>query len=143
MICLEVTEAVLQEAVDKHCNLVIAHHPLIFQPIKRLNGKSYVEKCLVYAVKKDIAIYAKHTNLDNVAQGVNAQIAQTLELSDLSILLPRPSVLSKLTTFVPPSALEEVLQEIPEIDFIESKSRSGISIITVNFQEKYKQQSSR
>lgn len=112
LICLDVTEAVLQEAVDQHCNLIIAHHPIVFKPITRLNGKNYVERCLMQAIKQDIAIYALHTNLDNVAQGVNAQIAQTLELHNLSVLLPQPSVLSKLTTFVPRAVLEEVLQAL-------------------------------
>ncbi|MEM9416883.1 MAG: Nif3-like dinuclear metal center hexameric protein [Bacteroidota bacterium] len=112
LICLDITEAVLQEAKAKACNLIIAHHPLIFRPIKRLTAKSYVEKCLAYAIKEDLAIYSLHTNLDNVAQGVNRQIAQTLGLQDLSILLPKPGTLRQLTTFVPPAATKPLLQAL-------------------------------
>lgn len=110
--CLDVTEAVLAEAQAQNCNLIIAHHPLIFQPIKKLTGSSRVARCLIQAIKQDLAIYAIHTNLDNVIQGVNKRLAQCLALQDLAILLPKPDTLSTLTTFVPPSAIEQVLQAL-------------------------------
>ena len=112
LICLDITEAVLQEAKAKACNLIIAHHPLIFRPINQLTGKNYVARCIAYAIKQDLAIYSLHTNLDNVAQGVNRQIAQTLGLQNLSILLPKPDILGKLTTFVPQSFIDPVLQAL-------------------------------
>ena len=110
--CLDITEAVLAEAQAQHCNLIIAHHPPIFQPIKKLTYSSYLEKCIIQAIKQDIAIYAIHTNLDNVAQGVNKRLAQCLNLQQLAILLPKLGTLSQLTTFVPPSSLEQVLQAL-------------------------------
>ena len=112
LICLDITESVLQEAKAKNCNLIIAHHPIIFRPINQLTGRSYVERCITYAIKQDIALYTLHTNLDNVAQGVNRQIAQTLGLNNLSILLPKPGTLSQLTTFIPHASIDPVLQAL-------------------------------
>lgn len=112
LICLDITEPVLQEAKAKNCNLIIAHHPIIFRPINQLTGKNYVERCVIYAIKQDIALYTLHTNLDNVAQGVNLQIAQTLGLKNLSILLPKPGILNQLTTFVPHSSIDPVLRAL-------------------------------
>lgn len=110
--CLDITEAVLHEAKSQNCNLIIAHHPIIFQPIKKLTGSNYVERCIIQAIRQDLAIYAIHTNIDNIAQGVNKRLAQCLALQHLAILLPKPSTLSKLTTFVPQSAIEPVLQAL-------------------------------
>lgn len=112
LICLDITEAVLQEAKAKACNFIIAHHPLIFQPISKLTGKNHVERCITYAIKQDLAIYGLHTNLDNVAQGVNRQIAQCLDLQSMAILFPKPDVLGKLTTFAPRSSIASVLQAL-------------------------------
>ena len=112
LICLDVTESLLQEAKGKNCNLIIAHHPIIFRAIHQLTGKNYVERCIIYAVKNNIAIYTLHTNFDNVTRGVNRHMAQTLGLSNLSILLPKPGVLSQLTTFVPPASIDSVLHAL-------------------------------
>jgi dinuclear metal center YbgI/SA1388 family protein len=112
LICLDITEPVLQEAKEKNCNLIIAHHPIIFRPINQLTGKNYVERCITYAIKQDIALYTLHTNLDNVDQGVNRQMAQTLGLSHLSILLPKSGTLSQLTTFVPYASIDPVLNAL-------------------------------
>ncbi len=87
LLCLDVTEAVLQEAADKGCNLVVAHHPLVFRPVKHITDQTYVERCLRFAVKNDIAIYAAHTNLDNAAGGVNHEIASRLGLQDVQFLV--------------------------------------------------------
>lgn len=115
LISVDVTAAVLQEAKAKGCNLIITHHPLIFQPIYHLTGQDHVSRCITYAIKQDLAIYVLHTNLDNVAQGVNQQIAQTLGLQDLSILSPKPGTLNQLTAFVPPSATPTVLQALHKV----------------------------
>jgi len=99
---------VLEEAKAKKCNLVIAHHPIVFKGLKRLNGRTYVERVVMEAIRKNIAIYAIHTNLDNVYhQGVNAKIAERLQLVDTQILLPK-KVLKKLYTFVPLGHAEKV-----------------------------------
>ena len=112
LICLDVTEAVLKEAQAQNCNLIIAHHPIIFQPIKKLTPSSSIEKCIIQAIQQDLAIYIMHTNLDNIAQGVNKRLSQCLDLQELTILLPKRGTLSKLTTFVPQSAIQEVLQAL-------------------------------
>lgn len=91
---LDVTEEVINEAIASGCNLVIAHHPIIFSGIKKLNGKNYVEKTVIAAIKNDIAIYAIHTNLDNVLEGVSGVMADRLGLMDKKILLPKRDVSS-------------------------------------------------
>ena len=90
MISLDVTDAVIEEAEKLGCNLIIAHHPIIFSGLKTLTGATHVERVVIKAIKKDIALYAIHTNLDNVIyNGVNEKIAQMLSLKNLKILLPK------------------------------------------------------
>ncbi len=101
LITLDVTEEVMYEAINNGCNLIVAHHPLIFKGIKKLNNESQVERMIVLAIKHDIAIYAAHTNLDNVQHGVNAKIAEKLGLINTSILAPKDQLLKKLVTFCP------------------------------------------
>jgi dinuclear metal center YbgI/SA1388 family protein len=105
---LDVTENVVKEAVKKNCNLIVAHHPIIFKGIKKLNGKNYVERTVISAIKNDVAIYAIHTNLDNVAEGVNKMIADKLHLTNCKVLLPKENTLQKLVTFCPLHYAEEV-----------------------------------
>ncbi|MEM9918835.1 MAG: Nif3-like dinuclear metal center hexameric protein [Bacteroidota bacterium] len=106
LICLDSTEAVIDEAIQLGCNLVIAHHPIVFKGLKRLNGKNYVERTVMKAIKNDIAIYAIHTNLDNVYyKGVNSAIAEQLGLVDTQILAPKGRA-KKLITFVAPDQME-------------------------------------
>lgn len=89
LVCLDSIEAVLEEAIEKNCNLIIAHHPIVFRGLKRFNGAGYVERVVMKAIKQDIAIYAIHTNLDNVYyNGVNAEIGSRLDLHDTRILSP-------------------------------------------------------
>ena len=99
--CLDATEEVVAEALSKGCNLVVAHHPIIFGGLKKINGKNYVERTVIRAIKNDIAIYAIHTNLDNVMDGVNGRIADQLGLRNRTVLQPKTRVLKKLFTFVP------------------------------------------
>jgi dinuclear metal center YbgI/SA1388 family protein len=108
MICLDSTEDVIDDAIANNCNLVIAHHPIVFSGIKKLNGKNYVERAIIKAIKNDIAIYAIHTNLDNVIAGVNKIIAEKLGLKNLKILAPKSSLLKKLVTFCPVDFAEKV-----------------------------------
>ncbi|MCU0318388.1 MAG: Nif3-like dinuclear metal center hexameric protein [Amoebophilaceae bacterium] len=110
--CLDITELVLNEAKERNCNLIIAHHPIIFRPMTSLNGRNHTERCIIYAIKQQIAIYTLHTNLDNVSWGVNRKMAQVLGLHNLSVLLPKPGTLSQLTTFVPQSATDHVLRAL-------------------------------
>jgi dinuclear metal center YbgI/SA1388 family protein len=112
LICLDITEAVLEEAQATNCNLIIAHHPILFKPLKKLTGSNHIERCIIQAIRQEIAIYVIHTNLDNVIQGVNQQLAQQLGLQQLKVLLPKPGTWSKLTTFIPHSAVDPVLQAL-------------------------------
>ena len=79
---LDVTEAIVEEAKQKNCNLIVAHHPIIFTGLKKITGSDYVQRTILSAIKKDMAIYAIHTSLDNVSTGVNSTIADKLELSN-------------------------------------------------------------
>ena len=108
LLTLDVTEEVLTEAIQNHCNLIISHHPVLFSPIKRLTGQSYVERCLIKAIKNNLSIYAVHTNIDNVYTGVNKEISDKLELKHTKILQPKRNILKKLVTFVPASHLQQV-----------------------------------
>ncbi|MFN8243993.1 MAG: Nif3-like dinuclear metal center hexameric protein [Ferruginibacter sp.] len=110
--CLDATEEVILEAVARKCNLVVAHHPIIFGGLKKLNGKNYVERAVIAAIKNDIAIYAIHTNLDNVPDGVNAAIADKLALENRQVLSPKKGLLKKLYTYVPTASLDKVRDAI-------------------------------
>ena len=101
LVTLDVTEAVLEEAINKQCQLVIAHHPLIFKGLKSITGKNAVGRMVQTAIKNDITIYAIHTNLDNVDTGVNAILCEKLGLKDTSILDPKHDLLRKLVVFCP------------------------------------------
>jgi len=101
LVCIDITEEVIEEAIQKKCNLIISHHPLIFNGLKRLTGQNEVQRCVAIAIKSDIAIYAAHTNLDNVLQGVNGKIAEKIGLKNIQILQPKQNALLKLITYVP------------------------------------------
>lgn len=101
LIALDVTEAVLDEAVQKSCKLIIAHHPLIFAGIKKLTPTGEVERSVIKAIKNGIAVAAWHTNLDNITGGVNTRIAEKLMLNNTAILAPRTGLLKKIVTFCP------------------------------------------
>lgn len=108
VVCIDVTEAVLEEAIALGCNLVISHHPLAFRSFKSLTGKNYVERCMIMACKHDIVVYAAHTNLDNAAEGINLYLANLLNLQHIRILDPQKGKLQKLVTFVPHSHVDVV-----------------------------------
>jgi len=100
LLTLDVTEAVLDEAIEKKAGLIIAHHPLIFGGLKRITGKNAVERMIIKAIRHRIGIYAAHTNLDNVQLGVNHKICEKLGLINPRILAPKTGELCKLVTFV-------------------------------------------
>jgi dinuclear metal center YbgI/SA1388 family protein len=112
LFCLDCTEAIVDEAVKKGCNLIVAHHPIVFSGLKRLTGSNYIERTVMSAIKQDVAIYAIHTNLDNVRSGVNAKIAQRLGLTKTSILAPKTGLLLQLQVYVPTSAAEAVREAL-------------------------------
>lgn len=113
IICsLDATEDVVNEAIARKCNLIVAHHPIIFGGLKKINGKNYVERSVIAAIKNDIAIYAIHTNLDNVIDGVSGKMAKMLGLQKVSVLSARENTLKKLFTFVPVDKAEKVRHAI-------------------------------
>lgn len=113
-ITLDVTEAVIDEAIANGDNVIIAHHPLIFNGVKKLTGKHWVERCVIKAIQNKIALYAIHTNLDNIHTGVNRMIAEKLGLANLQVLNPKKDLLTKLVSFVPPENTQAVLDALYE-----------------------------
>ena len=112
IITIDVTEEVVEEAIRKKAGLVIAHHPIIFNGLKRLTGRNYVERTIIKAIKNDVAIYAAHTNFDNYSSGVNAKICEKLNLKDCRILEPLSGNLKKLVTFIPVDFFEQVSKAV-------------------------------
>lgn len=108
LVSLDCTEAVVAEAVQKGCNLIVSHHPIIFKGIKSLTGANYVERTVMMAIKNDVSLYAIHTNLDSITSGVNHRIASLLGLMNLKILKPKIDILRKLTYYTPTADAEKV-----------------------------------
>ncbi len=108
LITVDVTEPVIEEAYNIGCNLIISHHPLIFRGVKRLTGQNETQRCIIKAIKHNIAVYAAHTNMDNVLSGVNGKIAEKIGLKNMKILLPKKQTLLKLVTFVPVNHISSV-----------------------------------
>jgi dinuclear metal center YbgI/SA1388 family protein len=111
LIALDCTEAVVDEAIATSCNLIVAHHPILFKGLKKLTGRTYVERVIIKAIQHRIAIYAIHTNLDNVLTGVNKKIATRIGLKNLQILQPKKDLM-KLVTFIPKDQAESVTSKL-------------------------------
>lgn len=123
LICLDAIESIVDEAISLGCNVIVAHHPIIFRGLKQLNGKNYIERTVIKAIKNDIAIYAIHTNLDNVYHsGVNGKIAEKLMLSDTAILLPKAE-LSYLNNPVGAGMIGNLNIEMPTEEFLDFLKR--------------------
>lgn len=112
LISLDATEEVVKEAVEKGCNLVVSHHPIVFSGLKKINGKNYVERAVIAAIRNDIALFAIHTNLDHVWNGVNGKIADLIGLQNKRVLLPKEQLLMKLITYVPEKQADQVRQAL-------------------------------
>ncbi len=108
LLTLDVTEKVIEEAIQKNAQLIVSHHPIIFSGLKKLTGRNYVERTIIKAIKNDIAIYAAHTNLDSVEGGVNGKICNKIGLKNCKILQPSGGQLKKLVTFIPVKSADEV-----------------------------------
>ena len=108
LITLDVTEEVMDEAISLKCDVLVSHHPLIFNGIKSLTGKSFTERILYMAVKHDIAIYSAHTNLDVISNGVSRKMAEKMGLEKIKVLSPSENRLLKLVTYIPESHFEKV-----------------------------------
>ena len=112
LISLDTTEDVVNEAIDKGCELIISFHPIIFKGLKRLNAKDYVSRSVIKAIKNDIAIYATHTALDNIDKGTNFSMAEQLGLQECEVLVPKPGTIKKLTTYIPVDDTEMVREAL-------------------------------
>jgi dinuclear metal center YbgI/SA1388 family protein len=112
MISLDCTEDVIDDAIAKNCKLIISHHPIVFRGLKKLNGETYVERVVMKAIKNDIALYAFHTNFDNVLNGVNSKICERLGIKNCSILSPKSGLLKKMVTFCPLAQADSVRQAL-------------------------------
>lgn len=114
LLCVDVTEKVIDEAIQRGCNLIIAHHPLLFKPLKRITGSTYVERCVQKAIQKGIVLYAAHTNADNSPLGINALLAERFGLKNTQALEPLQGQLMELVTFVPAQHIDPVRQALWE-----------------------------
>ncbi|MBE0661071.1 MAG: Nif3-like dinuclear metal center hexameric protein [Bacteroidales bacterium] len=114
LLCVDITEDIVEEAVLLKCGLIIAHHPIIFGGLKRITGKTYVERIVQKVIKYNIAIYAIHTNLDNHINGLNRMLAEKLGMTNLKILRPKQDTLRKIVTFCPTEHAEKVRNAIFE-----------------------------
>ncbi|MBP3944204.1 Nif3-like dinuclear metal center hexameric protein [Sphingobacteriaceae bacterium WQ 2009] len=108
LVSLDCTEDVVEEAIQRGCNLIISHHPIVFKGLKRFNGSNYIERTVIKAIQHDIALYAIHTNLDAVLGGVNTKISDKLGLQNQAILAPKSDLLQKLVVFVPRAHVDSV-----------------------------------
>jgi len=108
LVCLDSTEDVIDEAIRRKCNVVIAHHPIVFSGLKKITGKNYIERTVIKAIRNHIAIYVIHTNLDNMQHGVNAKICERIGLKNIQVLSPKSQLLRKLITFAPHANAEAV-----------------------------------
>lgn len=112
LISIDITEEVIIEAISHGCNLIVSHHPLIFSGIKRIIGQNTVQRCIMLALKNDIAIYAAHTNIDNAPNGVSFRMGTMLGLRNMKVLQPITGSLCKLVTFVPKLHVPNVQQAL-------------------------------
>jgi len=112
LVTLDTLESVVEEAIQKRCNLIVSFHPIIFKGLKKLTGKTYVERVVMKAIKHDINIFAIHTALDNALQGVNHMICETLGLQNNKILIPQVGTIKKLTTYVPVNEADDLRQAL-------------------------------
>jgi len=108
LISLDTLENVVDEAIENNCNMIVSFHPILFSGLKKITGKTYVERVVLKAIKHDIAIYAMHTALDNSWNGVNDRMCDELGLTDKSILIPQKGTIKKLVTFVPKKDAEKL-----------------------------------
>ena len=112
LVTLDTLEETVDEAIKENCNLIVSFHPIIFSGLKKLNGKNYVERVVLKAIKNDIAIYATHTALDNSKVGVSARMSEVLGLQNIQILIPKKNIIKKLITYVPKAEAEDLRSKL-------------------------------
>lgn len=114
LVALDCTEQVIDEAILQGCDLIITHHPIVFKGLKKITGRTYVERVVLKAIRHNVALYAIHTNLDHVKNGVNAIICERLGLQNLKVLRPKNNLLKKLVTFCPIEYADKVREALFE-----------------------------
>lgn len=112
LVTLDTTEAVVDEAIQNNCNFIVSFHPIVFKGLKKITGKTYVERVVIKAIQNNIAIYSIHTALDNANHGVNSIICDQLNLTNKHILIPQIETIKKLTTYAPINEAEQIRQAL-------------------------------
>lgn len=115
LVSLDCVEDVIEEAIAKGCNAIVSHHPIVFKGLKSFTGKNYVERTLIKAIKNDIALYAIHTNLDNIHTGVNKMLADKIGLLNTRVLVPKKEVIKQLVTYAMPADADSIRNALFEI----------------------------
>ena len=134
LLCLDVTEAIIDEAVSRGCNMVVSHHPLLFHPLKSISGKDYVERVVIKAIQKGITLYAAHTNLDNAPGGVNHKMAEKLQLASLEWLEPKQALeggsglVGELPTAMPQQEFVRLVKDTFRVDSIRYNDWAGQTV---------------
>ena len=131
IICsLDCTEAVLDEAMAKGCNLIVSHHPIVFKGVKQFNNDDYVSRVLIKAIRNNIALYAIHTNLDSLLEGVNKTLADRLHLENRKILSPKPGFKDQNGGEIGSGLIGELPLETDEAEFLKwIKEKLHVSVI--------------
>ncbi len=112
LVSLDCIEAVLDEAIKEKCNLIVCFHPIIFSGLKKITGRNYVEKVVIKAIRNNIAIFALHTRLDNHPEGVNKILIDKIGVVSSKVLIPKPSGIKKLSTYVPSEQSDAILDAL-------------------------------
>ena len=134
LLCLDVTEAVVDEAVSLGCNMVVSHHPLLFHPLKSITGKDFVERVVVKAIKNNITLYAAHTNLDNAPFGVSHRMAKKLGLTHLTWLEPKTGIeggsgiIGDLPVVCEKDAFVRRVKEVFKVDCVRFNNWNGTQV---------------
>ena len=130
LVCLDVTEAVVDEAAERGCQMIVSHHPLLFRPLGMVSDATYQQRCVVKALAKGIAVYSAHTSLDNAPGGVNHRIAELIGLQDLRWLQPMEGMdggSGLIGTLQAPERDSDFLRRIKQIFGVECLRHSGCS----------------
>jgi len=114
LVTLDTLEETVDEAIAQNCNLIVSFHPIVFSGLKKINGNNYVERVILKAIQNNIAIYATHTALDNVNNGVSAKMCEVLGLQNCKTLIPKKGIIKKLTTYVPIAEAENLREKLFE-----------------------------
>ncbi|CAH2559616.1 Nif3-like dinuclear metal center hexameric protein [Cardinium endosymbiont of Oedothorax gibbosus] len=115
LIALDITEAVLDEAIEKECNFIIVNQPIFIEPLAKIIPESYAGKCVIKAIKHELTIYVLNTNLDHLGRGASHRIANLIELQEIYPIIPHKAILYRLTTFVPPHAEKHLVQSLCQV----------------------------